>query len=85
MINRKEVIHVYAVLRYDKYLPGSDIPQRITVKEIHPTLEIAQAEVDRLNQLTKSKGGESIYWWCTTRWRSGPLPGMVAQEGENWS
>lgn len=80
-IDRKNVTHVYAVLRYDKYLEGvSSLQNRITVKEIHPTLEIADAEVERLNRLEKERKGDSVYWYQTTRWRSEPLPGMEVND-----
>jgi hypothetical protein len=77
MINRKSVTHVYAVIRCDKFhRPDADVQTTVTVKEIHPTMEIAAAEVERLNKLAEERGVESVYWWQTTRWRDEPLQGM---------
>ena len=52
---------VYAVVRYDPWL--SEMP--FTVKEIVRSLELAQAEVARLNRLNAEKG--SVYSWQMTR------------------
>lgn len=56
-------IQVYAVVRIDEYLSGADA---ITVKEILPTLEQAEREVERLNRLNRDKG--SYYFWQATRY-----------------
>ena len=46
-------IQVYAILRIDAGQPGLDA---ITIKEILPTLEEAESEVRRLNELNREKG-----------------------------
>jgi hypothetical protein len=51
-------VQVYAVVRMDDDLEGE---AAITVKEILPTMEEAIKEVDRLNQLNRSKGAR--YFW----------------------
>lgn len=57
---------VYAVLRYDAHLEETSAPEgRFTVKEIVRDLEIAQAEVERLNRLNGHKNCR--YYWQTTR------------------
>lgn len=81
MIDRKTVTHVYAVLRYDRFhSPNSIIQNRVTIKELHPTMEIAVAEVERLNRIAKESGVDCVYWWQTTRWRGEPLHGMHVEE-----
>ena len=70
-INRKRVTHLYAVLRWDRFQKRRrEEPPAITVKEVHPTWEIAQAEVERLNALAKERGVDALYWCQTTRWRA---------------
>ena len=60
-IDRKKVTHVSAVLRCDRFLRDeSDYWTSVSVKEIRPTLEIAQAEVDRLNTLSKELGVDCL-------------------------
>jgi hypothetical protein len=65
----KGATHVYAVVRIDRFQqnrnPGVALKDVITVKEILPTLEEAQAEVERLMALVK--GRDIIYFWQTTR------------------
>jgi hypothetical protein len=63
-----EKIHVFAIVRLDATpQPGEPLdPARVTVKEILPTLEEAEAEVARLNRLNADKG--SVYFWQTTRY-----------------
>jgi hypothetical protein len=56
-------VQVYAVVRIDEYLSGADA---ITVKEILPTIEQADREVERLNRLNSDKG--SYYFWQATRY-----------------
>ena len=57
---------VYAVLRYDGWLESTSPPEgQVTVKEIVRDLEIAQAEVERLNRLNGHKNCR--YYWQTTR------------------
>ncbi len=56
-------IQVYAVVRIDEY---SSIRDSITVKEILPTMEQAEQEVERLNRLKRDKG--SFYFWQATRY-----------------
>ena len=70
-IDRKRVTHLYAVLRWDRFQKRRrGEPPAITVKEVHPTWEIAQAEVERLNALAKERGVDVLYWCQTTRWRA---------------
>ena len=66
-INRKNSTHVYAVIRVDRY--SSEKDPIISVKEVHPTWEIAKSEVERLNELVRKKGGDSEYFCQCTRWR----------------
>lgn len=66
---RKPREEVWAVLRYDEY-NGGDLDHAIkyhaiTVKEIVRSQEVAEAEVERLNELNADKG--SRYWCCWTR------------------
>ena len=70
-IDRKRVTHLYAVLRWDRFQKsrGEEMPA-VTVKEVHPTWEVAQAEVERLNTLVKERGVDAVYWCQTTRWRA---------------
>ena len=56
-------VQVYAVVRIDEHLSGADA---ITVKEILPTMEQAEREVERLNRLNSDKG--SYYFWHATRY-----------------
>jgi hypothetical protein len=56
-------VQVYAVVRVDEYSSGRDA---ITVKEVLPTIEAAEKEVERLNELNRDKG--SYYFWQTTRY-----------------
>ncbi len=57
---------VYAVVRYE---PSARTPQgAVTVKEILPTIEEAEVEVARLQQLAR---GDAIYFWQTTRLYAG--------------
>jgi hypothetical protein len=64
MGKHKRVRHVFAVIRWDRYLPV-DVPQQITVKMIVPTQQRAETEVERLNALEGS--GHSLYFWQLTR------------------
>jgi len=58
--------HAFAVVRVDKDMPeNSALENKIAIKEIVPTQEIAESEVKRLNQLNKDK--RCIYFWQTTR------------------
>ena len=52
---------VYAVVRHDTYATT----QQFTVKEIVRSIELAKAEVERLNRLNGGKG--SVYSWQATR------------------
>lgn len=57
----------YAVLRFDDYLGEVEhhLEERVTVVKVVLTVEEAEAEVARLNELNASKG--SRYVWQTTR------------------
>lgn len=59
----KQKKQVYAIIRVDEY--HSAIEDKVTVKEIVSTMEAAEAEVARLNELNGNKG--SRYFWQTTR------------------
>ena len=60
-----EKINLYVVIRVDEFesVSGDDL---ITVKEIHPTLEEAIAEVERLNRLQEGK--RCHYFWRLGRY-----------------
>lgn len=61
----KEAIAVYAVVRYDDYLPGG--PEvRVTVVALVPTQAEASAEVERLAQINARKACR--YFWQHTRY-----------------
>ena len=64
---RSGKIQVYAVIRIETGL--SDPVSEITVTEILPNLELAEAEVARLNRVTSDKG--SRYVWQATRYYPG--------------
>jgi hypothetical protein len=56
----------YAIVRVDQdAAPGTTPENRITVKKIVGSEELARAEVDRLNRLNAAKG--CIYFWQATR------------------
>lgn len=59
----KEKKQVYAVIRIDTY--RASVEDQVTVKEIVPTLEAAQAEVLRLNELNRDQGCR--YLWQATK------------------
>ena len=61
---RKRNTQVYAVVRIDNY-PTDELENNITIKEIVWSLEEAEAEVARLNELNASKGCR--YFWQSTR------------------
>jgi len=57
---------VYAVMRLDPPFEGVVDPQRdVAVKEIVRDLNVAEAEVERLNALAGDRGAR--YWWLATR------------------
>lgn len=55
--------HVFAIVRVDDY--GDSIEKYVTVKEIVRSLDIAESEVKRLNELNAGK--HCKYFWQTTR------------------
>jgi len=58
--------HVYAIVRIDQFHDSSvPLERRVTVKEVVWTIEEAEAEVARLDELNGSKGCK--YFWQTTR------------------
>jgi hypothetical protein len=60
-------IDAYAVVRYDHYLGEDVAPEaKITVKEILPSREEAEREVQRLNALERSR--DRVYFWQYTRY-----------------
>ncbi|HYU98610.1 MAG TPA: hypothetical protein VE977_07270 [Pyrinomonadaceae bacterium] len=71
---RKRKTPVYAIVRIDDYSTGA-LEDNITVKEIVWSLEEAEAEVARLNELNDSKGCR--YFWRSTR--------LIAEDAENES
>jgi hypothetical protein len=56
-------VQVYSVVRVDEYSSGRDA---ITVKEVLPTMEEVEKEVERLNRANGNKG--YYYFWQTTRY-----------------
>lgn len=57
----------YAVVRLDHYLgPETLLQDRVTVKEVLPSLEEAEREVARLNALAGDR--DRIYFWQYTRY-----------------
>ena len=67
---------VYAVVRLDFY--GTASPEHsIAVKEIAHSLDLAQAEVERLNRINADK--QCTYFWQATRLYP---PGMSASTRE---
>jgi hypothetical protein len=56
-------VQVYAVVRVDEF---SSVKDSISVKEILPTMEQAEKEVERLNRLNRDRG--SYYFWQATRY-----------------
>ena len=65
---------VFAVLRYDPEDCAPDIERHVTVKEIVWSLDLAQAEVTRLNQLNAAKGVR-YFWQATRLYRPGTAAG----------
>ena len=61
---KKRKTPVYAVIRVGDY-PSGALENCITIKEIVWSLEEAEAEVKRLNELNRSK--DSKYFWQYTR------------------
>lgn len=63
---KKQSNHVFAIVRVDNW-PGITVEPRnmITVKKIVCDIEIAIAEVDRLNKLNQHES--RVYFWQTTR------------------
>lgn len=69
---KKQTTSVYAVIRLDYDLfdlttgeSSDSLPAGITLKEIVPTLETAEAEVRRRNELNAERGCN--YYWQHTR------------------
>jgi hypothetical protein len=63
---REERDQVYAIIRWDGFQGPAARPEAlVTVKEIVHSLELAEAEVARLNAL--GEGKDVRYWWQTTR------------------
>lgn len=76
MPSQRTVTHLYAVIRLDSRTIDWEEPESaVTVKEIHPTMEAAQEEAERLNELAKTRGIDCLYFWQLTRWRQSELPG----------
>ncbi|MBW2258793.1 MAG: hypothetical protein JRI25_30015 [Deltaproteobacteria bacterium] len=62
----KNAEQVFAVLRHDRFLLDvAKIESTITVKEVVRDLELAKAEVSRLNASNAEK--DCHYFWQTTR------------------
>jgi hypothetical protein len=55
--------HVYVIVRYDRFQEPSE--QSFTVKEVVKTQAMAEAEVNRLNELNSDKN--CTYLWQVTR------------------
>lgn len=58
-------VEAFAVVRIDDY-EGISLRERITIKEILPTIEEAEAEVARLNALPKR--GNPEYFVAGSKW-----------------
>jgi hypothetical protein len=57
---------VFAILRFDDFHTADvRIENKITVKQIVSSQEIAEREVERLTRLNAEKGCR--YWWQATR------------------
>lgn len=65
--NRPRKIQVYAVVRLDLFLENLENPERleqaVSVKEVVPTVQEAEAEVQRLNS-----DKDVRYFWQATRY-----------------
>ncbi len=61
----KDQLGVYAMLRWDRFLADRQPENCVTVKEVVHSLELAEAEVDRLNALREDRAVH--YWWQYTR------------------
>jgi hypothetical protein len=58
--------HVYAIVRVDEFQgPEAAWENKVTVKKVVWSAEVARHEVERLNQLQGGKG--SLYFWQATR------------------
>jgi hypothetical protein len=62
--NRLRKIQVYAIVRLDLFIDNQE--HAVTVKEVVPTLDEAEAEVKRLNLLNSDK--DCRYFWQATRY-----------------
>jgi hypothetical protein len=63
---RKQKKQVYAIIRVDDFHdPSLTVEDRISVKEVVSSLEAAESEVARLNELNSPKGAR--YFWQATR------------------
>jgi len=60
----KEKVEVFAIIRVDQNM--KEIENAVTVKEVLPTLEEAEREVSRLNEL--ASGHDYYYFWQITRY-----------------
>jgi hypothetical protein len=74
----KTPIQLFAVVRIDLYFPteagdqvagNGEMGSRVTVKEVLPSIEEAQREARRLNELNGDKG--CTYFWQSTRYYPG--------------
>jgi len=57
--------HVYAIIRVDRFKSAATPEDAVTVTKIVSSLDFAQSEVVRLNELNGCKGAR--YFWQTTR------------------
>jgi hypothetical protein len=62
--SRVRKIPVYAIVRLDLDVATPDLA--VAIKEVVPTLQEAEAEVQRLNQLNAGK--DCRYFWRATRY-----------------
>jgi hypothetical protein len=63
--------HIYVVCRVDSYMveaitTGADVERFVKLKEALPSMEAAEAEVTRLNQLNGDK--DCSYFWQSVRY-----------------
>ena len=78
----KRKVHLYAVLRYDKEQYNPLRPHAaVTLKEIHSTMDIANAEVERLNKLADERSLNTYYWWEVARFTTDLFLPEVTMDG----
>jgi hypothetical protein len=75
---KKDYVHVFVVIRVDEF----EGDERITIKEVVTTREVAEREVDRLNQINGEK--DCWYFWEQSRFfPDGSSFGAEAAQGND--